>query len=80
MDTVKIPLSSLRAGERGRVASLNLEGEMRRRVQEMGLVEDTEISCLRHAPAGSPGAYRFRGAVVALRKCDAQNIEVSLWG
>lgn len=79
MNTVKIPLSMLQAGERGSVTSLLLEGDMRRRVQEMGLIEGTEVSCLCHAPAGSPGAYRFRGAVVALRKSDAQRIEVSLW-
>ena len=49
---------------------------MRRRVQDLGLVPGTRVTCVRRALSGDPIAYRIRGAVVALRKCDAAQIEV----
>ena len=79
MDTARIPLSCLQAGQRGIVETIHLKGDIRRRMQEMGLIDGTEVLCLRHAPSGSPGAYQFRGATVALRKGDAQRIEVCPW-
>ena len=51
-------------------------GGMRRRVQDLGLVPGTRVTCVRRALSGDPIAYRIRGAVVALRKCDAAQIEV----
>ena len=65
-DSANISLSALRDGQQARVAALHLSGGMRRRVQDLGLVPGT----------GDPIAYRIRGAVVALRKCDAAQIEV----
>ena len=54
----------------------HLSGGMRRRVQDLGLVPGTRVTCVRRALSGDPIAYRIRGAVVALRKCDAAQIEV----
>ena len=62
-DSANISLSSLRDGQR-------------RRVQDLGLVPGTRVTCVRRALSGDPIAYRIRGAVVALRKCDAAQIEV----
>ena len=67
-------------GAAGRTAgaslALHLSGGMRRRVQDLGLVPGTRVTCVRRALSGDPIAYRIRGAVVALRKCDAAQIEV----
>lgn len=71
-DSANISLSALRDGQQARVAALHLSGGMRRRVQDLGLV----VTCVRRALSGDPIAYRIRGAVVALRKCDAAQIEV----
>ncbi len=75
-DAANISLSALRDGQQARVAALHLSGGMRRRVQDLGLVPGTRVTCVRRAPSGDPIAYRIRGAVVALRKCDAAQIEV----
>ena len=72
-DSANISLSALRDGQQARVAALHL---MRRRVQDLGLVPGTRVTCVRRALSGDPIAYRIRGAVVALRKCDAAQIEV----
>ena len=65
-DSANISLSALRDGQQARVAALHLSGGMRRRVQDLGLVPGTRVTCVRRALS----------AVVALRKCDAAQIEV----
>ena len=50
-------LSQLRPGQRGRVTSLVSPGAMRRRLQDMGLVEGTNVECVFRSPAGDPAAY-----------------------
>jgi ferrous iron transport protein A len=67
-------LDQLREGQRGRVAQLALSGTIRRRLQELGLIDCTPISCCRIGPGGTLAAYFFRGTVVALRREDARHI------
>ena len=50
------------------VTSLEIEGGIRRRLQDLGLIEGTKIECLKRSPAGDPIAYLIRGAVIALRR------------
>ena len=49
---------------------------MRRRLQDMGLIEGTKVECIGVSPLGDPAAYLIRGAVVALRKSDAEGIAI----
>lgn len=71
-----LPLCNLEPSERARVSSLLTEGPMRRRFLDMGLMEGTEVECVGRSPWGDPAAYRFCGAVVALRRRDSQTILV----
>ncbi len=70
-------LANLQVGERARVASLLSRGSMRRRVQDIGLIEGTEVEGVQKSPAGDPVAYRIRGALIALRSEDSSNILVA---
>ena len=70
-------LANLQVGERARVASLLSRGSMRRRLQDIGLIEGTEVECVQKSPAGDPVAYRIRGALSALRSEDSSNILVA---
>ena len=67
-------LSELRPGERARVRENRTEGSMRRRLLDIGLIEDTEVACIGISPGGDPRAYLIRGAVIAIRACDGRNI------
>lgn len=67
-------LSSLTEGRAAKVTAVNLKGSIRRRLMDMGLIEGTRVICLHISPAGDPVAYLIRGAVVALRKEDAEKI------
>jgi DtxR family Mn-dependent transcriptional regulator len=65
-------------GETGRVVGLSpaLRGVERRRMLDLGLVPGTEIEVVRRAPGGDPVAYRIRGAVLALRREQADEIRI----
>ena len=70
-------LSDLSPGQSGCV--ICLPGSLRARLEKMGFVKGGDIRCLFRAPFGDPTAYLVKGVAVALRKKDAENIEVRLW-
>ena len=72
-------LTDLKIGETARVNKLSLTGSMRRRVQDIGLIEGTEVECVLKSPGGDPIAYQIRGAIIALRNEDSLNILVTVW-
>lgn len=69
-----IGLDQLLPGERAVVFELKNEIGMRRRLRDLGLVEETEIECLGQSPAKDPSAYLIRGAVIAIRRKDASAV------
>ena len=69
-------LSELMEDEICIVKSINASTDIRRRLQDMGLIPGTRVQCVFKSPYGDPTAYLIRGALVALRKKDAENILV----
>ncbi len=67
-------LCDIRPGERAVVSTLETTGSMRRRLLDIGLVENTEVECLGRSPCGDPSAYLIRGAVIAIRAQDARGV------
>ena len=67
-------LTRLEPGHSARISGLNACGEMRRRLQDIGFIPGTAVTCLQRSPLGDPTAYRIRGTVIALRREDAKNI------
>lgn len=70
-------LSALREGESAVISALRLDGAIRRRLQDLGLIEGTVVRCLQKSPSGDPAAYLIRGAVIALRKQDTGRILIA---
>lgn len=48
------PLSGLSEGEDARIHALHLSGSIRRRLQDLGLVAGTRVTCIQRAAAGRP--------------------------
>ncbi len=71
-----IALSAISAGDCCRVAAIELNGLLRRRVLDMGLIPGTAVECVRRSPSGDPIAFRVRDSVIALRHEDASRIKV----
>ena len=71
-------MSDLKIGQCGTVGIMGTQGSMRRRLQDMGLIEGTDVECVLTSPGGDPSAYQIKGAVVAIRNEDCSNISVSV--
>ena len=69
-------LSALDRGQAARVDALLAQGAMRRRFQDLGLITGTQVECLGPSALGEPWAYLIRGAVIALRRADADSIAI----
>lgn len=67
-------LNDLRPGQRGVVQALHSTGTMRRRLLDIGLIEDTDVECLGRSPGGDPSAFLIRGAVIAIRSEDSRQV------
>lgn len=69
-------LNSLPLGKKATVEALNLQGPIRRRILDLGLIPGTIVEALHKSPLGEPTAYNIRGAVVALRSEEASKIYI----
>ena len=72
-------LNNLKAGEKACVYALTSDEGIRRRLQDIGIVNGTKIECIGKSPLGDPTAYLIRGAVIALRSEDSSKILVNVW-
>jgi len=73
--TDHISLNRLKVGQSLRVCTVGGAEPMRRRLEDLGLIAGTEVTCLLASPLGDPRAYRIRGAVIALRSEDAETVK-----
>ncbi len=69
-------LGQISVGESAEVFEINSDAAMRRRFLDIGLTCGTQIKCLHQSPCGDPRAYLIRGAVIAIRNSDANDITV----
>lgn len=69
-------MSELRKGESGIIKRINHTGNMRRRLIDIGFNVGERVTLLAHAPLGEPSAFYIKGSVIALRKADAELINI----
>ncbi len=70
-------LREVKIGETVRVARLNGEGPVRRRIMDMGITKGVEIYVRKVAPLGDPIEVTVRGYELSLRKADAEMVEIA---
>lgn len=71
-----LTLAQLPENRSARISALRLSGGMRQRLRELGFIAGTRIICLHRVSGGAAAAYLVRGTVIALRRNDAERIEV----
>lgn len=75
-------LGEFKKGQKGLIVKIESEGEGKElipRLMEMGLVEGNEVELVHEAPFGSdPVAIRVRGALIALRRNEANLVFVEI--
>ena len=62
--------------QRGTIVTINVTGELGRRIREMGLIPGTEIAICGRAPLNDPIALRLQDSTITLRNNEADHILV----
>ena len=66
-----------RQGQTVKVAKLDGEGPVKRRIMDMGITKGVEVYVRKVAPLGDPIEVTVRGYELSIRKADAAMIEVN---
>lgn len=69
-------LREAKIGDTVKVVKLHGEGDVKRRIMDMGITKGVEIFIRKVAPLGDPVEVNVRGYELSLRKADAEMIEV----
>ena len=71
-----IPLSNLELNKKAKVLNINCSGDEKRRFLDLGIVKDTVLTPILKSPFGTPTAYEIRKTLIAIRKENADKIQV----
>lgn len=71
MNLYELPLNKI-----GIIDNLNCNGNIRRRLLDLGLVKGTKIIPIFKSPSGDPTAFEIRKTLIALRKEDCRLINL----
>lgn len=69
-------LRQAKVGDTVKVKKLHGEGDVKRRIMDMGITKGVEVKIRKVAPLGDPVEVTVRGYELSLRKADAEMIEV----
>jgi len=70
-----LKLSDLKLNEKGRII-LVAQSSLKRRLNDLGFIEDEEVECILVSPDGGFKAYKICESVIALRSEDGQKIMI----
>ena len=73
-----ISLDKLEINRFAKICTLNCNGDLRRRLLDLGLIHGTTIKAILKSPMGNPIAYEVRGTTIALRKEDSKFITIQI--
>lgn len=71
-------LRQMKKNQSGTISAVRADGELGRRIRDMGLVSGTEIRIQGRAPLYDPVALRLSGYTLTLRNKEADYIEVEV--
>jgi ferrous iron transport protein A len=71
-------LANLEMGGKARVTNILGETSATKRLMEMGVVPGISVRVVKSAPFGDPIEIRVRGYSLALRKSEAEAIEIEV--
>lgn len=71
-----IGLRQMHVGQKATIATIAAQGELGRRIRDMGLVPGAEVEVVGRAPLRDPVALRLQGFTLTLRNNEADWITV----
>lgn len=76
MGATRKRLSDLSVGAKCRVVKINATTDIKRRLADLGIFSGSDVFCIGKSPLGDPRAYVARGGMLAIRRRDAECIEI----
>lgn len=76
MEAKVVDLNQLPLDRNGIIQELNCDGNIKRRLLDMGLVKGTNIKPILISPSKDPRAFEVRGSIIAIREEEAKRISV----
>ncbi|NJB69121.1 ferrous iron transport protein A [Desulfobaculum xiamenense] len=76
--TSETGLRTVPVNTRARITAVHADGELGRRIRDMGLIPGTEIAVTGKAPLRDPVALRLRDFTLTLRNNEADHIRVEI--
>lgn len=73
-----INMRKMQVEQKGVISSVRAEGQLGRRIRDMGLVTGTEIRVIGRAPLNDPVALRLNGFTLTLRNSEADFIHCDI--
>jgi len=73
-----ITLRQMHVNQKGIITHIEAQGELGRRIRDMGLTPGTEIDIIGRAPLKDPVAIRLSGCTITLRNNEADLIWVAV--
>ena len=71
-----MPLTKLKLNQTGTIKEIKCKSSIKRRLLDLGLIPNTNITPIITSIAGDPIAYEVRNIFLAIRKEDAEKIIV----
>ena len=75
---LKLTIRQMKVNQKGIISAVKVNGELGRKIRDMGLVPGTEITILGRAPLHDPVCLRIMGFTLTLRNNEAEYIEVEV--
>ena len=69
-------LRDAKIGDTVKILKIHGQGAVKRRIMDMGLTRNMDITVRKTAPLGDPIEITIRGYELSIRKADAEKIEV----
>ena len=73
-----VNLRQMRVDQHGIIKTVSAQGELGRRIRDIGLIPGTEVTVIGRAPQKDPVALRLKGFTLTLRNSEADFITVEL--
>lgn len=71
-------VSMLKPGEKGRIIRIDVQGSLKRRLMDMGILAGEEVVVEKIAPLGDPLEVTIKRYKLSLRKKEAEGISVEV--
>jgi DtxR family Mn-dependent transcriptional regulator len=75
---MRVPLKDLKPGQKGKILAVKSEGELGKRIADMGITPGAMVEVKRVAPLGDPIDVKVKGYHLSLRREEATGITVEL--